>query len=272
MTDILATLSFMIFPLVITLLFTLLLPVLGSSLYIRNETVSAIALPPVAAAMLTIFVALGIPLEMEILLLILSSSAMALFFFIVLKQSSSPVQRQLILAALFIGGNGITRFVMSLSPEAEGNLSHILTGELLAIGLQETIIAAIFVTLMIFVFLIKKALFTSFILDEEILKLKSDHYVVILWIYRILTAFSVTLGVIFIGPLLTTGFLIFPALFGDLRKGSVMSYFRNTVFLALFSTLMGFLFAAWFDIPPAYVVTLLIPVVGYLLLLLFRKK
>ncbi len=270
MNEIISTLTFMVFPLIVALFFSLFLPVVGATLYIRNETMTALALPPAAGALLTLLVAIGISVEMEIVLVLLSSITVAFLFYAVLQYKCSSVKRQLILASLFVGGNGLTRLLMTISPKAEGGLSHLLSGELLAIGKNEMIITGIFMVLIVTLFFKWRGTYFAFILDQEILRLKPRTYSKTVWSYRILSAFSVTLGVILIGPLLTTAFLIFPPLLADIKKGSVSFYFKNSTIIGFLGVFSGFIIAATIDIPPAYSVTLFLPIVGIIVNLIMK--
>jgi ABC-type Mn2+/Zn2+ transport system permease subunit len=249
--------SFSAVPLVTALLFAAITPPLGASLYLRNEVLLGIALPPAGSAVVALAVALNVPAEAHtVLYLITMATLFGLMLVLPLgtgKQQVSIRRREIILAVTFVLGNTLTVLFMALSPHAESHLKHFLSGEILSITRGElgfSLVLGIF--LLIFGFAYRGVLF-AFCLDEEGFKIKTERYNAVKIFYRLAATLIVTGGIILIGPILCTALLILPALFGEKAARSLEGYIAWSIAIGFSGTLCGFLLSILLDLPPSYV-------------------
>ncbi|MDG5814663.1 metal ABC transporter permease [Chitinispirillales bacterium ANBcel5] len=265
MSDFLFTFQFVLVPFFVLSVFATILPAVGSALYMRNEVMLAIALPPLTGAALTLGVALGLSPENHIALITFSFIVAFVVVSILGSIRVSRIKRQIILASLFAGGSVMTHLLMSISTQAHNHLSFLLTGELLSLGMWQLIQTA-FLCLSVWVLLLffKNAVF-SYCIDEELMRLRTVHFSLFTILYRIIITVLISASVLFIGPLLTSALLIFPALLSDTGKSSISIFFLIAVVMGLTGSITGFIAGVAADIPPAYSASVAIVVLGMVL-------
>jgi zinc transport system permease protein len=244
--------------------FSVVIPPLGASLHIRNEILYALALPSLAGAMIILGAAAGIDPENNIALY--SFSIIAMYFavsflgYIRLHETA----RQTALASVFVGSNVLSQLLMSISSRAESHLKYLISGDMLSIGRNEIFVSSAVVSLAAAAaFIFKRAVF-SYCIDEEHMRLRVNNFAVFSFLYRLVAVALITCSVIFIGPLLTSALLVFPALTADRGKGSIGIYFLTSSGIGLSGVIAGFSAGLMLDIPPAYTASAAILIAGSL--------
>ena len=262
MTDFIQTFQFVFVPFLVMVAFSAILPAAGCALYIRNEMMLAIALPPLTGAALTLGVVLGIPPENHVVLL---AASFIITFSAVIAIGNlrlSEIRRQVFLASLFACGSVSIHLFMSISPHAHAHLGFLLTGELLSLGISELFQASSLCILSVAVlFAFRNAVF-SYCIDEEMMRLRTGNFGLFSVLYRLMIVALISSSVLFIGPLLTSSLLIFPPLLGDIRRNSIVSFFTLGILVALIGSIGGFMSGVAMDIPPANTASITILVVG----------
>ncbi|KMQ49416.1 Zinc ABC transporter, inner membrane permease protein ZnuB [Chitinispirillum alkaliphilum] len=265
MSEFIHTFQFVLVPFLVMVIFASILPVAGSALYIRNEIMLAIALPPLTGAALTLGVVTGISPENHITLF---SFAFVIAFGIVSWLGNlrlSEIKRQIILASLFAGGSVVIHLLMSVSEHAHAHLRFLLTGELLSIDRAELFQSSLLCTAGWFLFAIFRNAVFSYCIDEELMRLRSKRFTVFATFYRISITLIIAASVLYIGPLLTSALLIFPALLSDTGKSSIITFFAFAVTVGLLGAAGGFIAGVAGDIPPAYTASIAILAAGTVL-------
>ncbi|MFH1761598.1 MAG: metal ABC transporter permease [bacterium] len=270
MDNFLMVLSFSWLPFCTALLFSITTPPLGASLYLRNEVLLGLALPPVGSASVALAVLLGVPPESNgTLYLVAFITIFAVFMLLPLgtgKERVSLRRREIVLAAAFVLGNALTMLFMALSTNAEAHLKHLLNGELLAIGTIEFITTLIVTIIGISLGFYFRGMLIAFSLDEEALSIKSNHHQRIKIFYRLGAALVVTLGIILVGPILCTALLILPPLLAERKSTGIENYTFITVLIGFFGTAAGFICSIILDLPPSYIAVCGMVVIGVLIM------
>jgi ABC-type Mn2+/Zn2+ transport system permease subunit len=262
MAEFIQTFQFVFIPFLVMAAFASILPAAGCALYIRNEMMLAIALPPLTGAALTLGVLVGISPESHIALLVV---AFIITFAVVILIGSlrlSEIRRQIALASLFAGGSVMIHLCMSISPHANAHLGFLLTGELLALDKMALLQSSLLCLFSWVAFLLFRQAVYSYCIDEEMMRLRSDNFSLFSGIYRLIVVALMSASVLFIGPLLTSALLIFPPLLADMRRNSIVSFFTLGIVVALIGATGGFMAGVAMDIPPAYTASITIPIIG----------
>jgi len=265
MAEFFQTFGFVVLPFLVLLSFSAVLPAVGSALYVRNEMMLAIALPPLSGAALTLGATIGLPPE--------GHTALFAFSFLVTFAAVSwlgsliipEIRRQIVLAALFAGAGALTHLLMSLSPHAHASLSFLLTGELLSLGPFELLQSVLLSTAGIVMFLKFRHAVYAYCIDEEIMRLRTVHFRLFSTAYRLMVTLLIAAAVLFVGPLLTSALLIFPALLADSGKSSITTFVAVGVAIGITGATGGFMAGVAMDIPPAYTGSLGILAMGVVL-------
>ncbi len=248
-------LSFSAIPFVTALIFSLIAPPVGATLSLRDEMVSAIALPPAGSAIIALLIAFGIDPEQKLLLYPLTVLGLfGLMTFVQLysqKSRSSSRYRSMILSALFVVSNTVVMIIMSLSTHVEALFKTMLQGELLAVSTPELIVTALFALLFIVVASLFRGFLYTFTLDSDLLKIQKLWYKRTLLFHRLLVTMIITGGIILIGPLLTTGLLIIPTFLIERYSVGLSRYMVTTMVVGVVGTALGLLASLLFDLPPA---------------------
>ena len=268
MNDFIQTFSFVVMPFLVMLTFSVILPAAGSALYIRNEMMLAIALPPLSGAALTLGVACGLPPGNHAVLFIFSFVVVYGIVTLLGGLRLSEIKRQILQASLFAAGTALTHLVMSVSPEAHAHLQFLLTGELLSLGpaeLSESLVLCVTGSML---FLLYRNAVFSYCIDEETMRLRTVRFRTFTVIYRLMITLLISAAVPFIGPLLTSALLIFPPLFSDNGRNSIGAFFITGMIIGISGAAAGFAIGVGRDIPPAYsgAIGILIPGIGYKLI------
>ncbi len=268
MSEFCQTLGYVFLPFVAMLTLASILPAAGCALYIRNETLLAIALPPLAGAILPLGVLLGISPDDHVVLLALSFFITLLVIVIIVNLRLSELRRQIILASLFACGGVLTNLLMSVPSSAHAHLGFLLSGELLALDRREALLTFILVFLCWIGFVKFKNAVFAYCIDEEMMKLRTPFFRIFSVVYRIQIVVLISASVLFIGPLLTSSLLVFPPFTADTGRNSLGYFFTLGVFSGIFGAGLGFLIGIVADIPPAYTASIAVLIVGIVLKLL----
>jgi ABC-type Mn2+/Zn2+ transport system permease subunit len=170
MNDLLFLLGFSAFPLMTALSYAALTPALGATLHLRGEIMLGIVLPPFGSAVIGLCALGGISAENRFLLH--SIVALSLFtllsapVFSGLRYSGPSRKKETVLAAVFVLGQTLTYFCMHLSPDVRMDLSHLLSGEILAVGPMEFWTALTLNTVLMGIYFQYRGVLFAFCLDE----------------------------------------------------------------------------------------------------------
>jgi zinc transport system permease protein len=266
------TLSFSLLPLVLVTVFSLLLPSMGAVLAVRDEIMLALALPSIANAGMALGLLCGIDPEHELLLYGFATAATLVTILGASRLTTGNGRREIFLASLFIGGQILASSFSAMSPVAHNHVSHLLNGEVLAVGTRETMSLVMVCIVILIIGIIYFRTIFSWCADSEFFRIGSKRYR--LFIFAVYAAFAVviTLGVATIGALLVTTLLVLPALFGDVNTGGIRRYIVISTLIGALGAISGFLVALGVDFPPAISASAGIGVVGICTKYLYRSK
>lgn len=262
MANLLELLQFMIIPLVITALLSTTLPALGTMLAIRNELLITLSLPSAAGLVISLLTLVGLGESSLALRIIPSVLLLLLLYTLLLKKVTDPVLRQKVLAGIFIGSQGVTRLIVAANPETEHHYTQLLKGEMLSVTAGNAAAAAVITAITLVLFLLFFPLLRAYSLDEKSLERFRPLLVRTALSFRFIVIVQVTLGVITIGPLLTTSLMIIPALFADTGRNGFRSALILSTLIAALSLTVGFPGALHFDLPPSYFISATVIAVG----------
>jgi ABC-type Mn2+/Zn2+ transport system permease subunit len=272
MSDFLALLSFSVLPLVLITAFSFLTPAMGAVLAIRNEMMLALALPSVANAGMALGLFCGIDPEHVLSLYGFATFATLLSIVGASRVRNSVSNREIYLAALFVGGHILSSTFSALSPVAHSHVSHLLDGEILAIGSTETgLLATICAVFMVLAILNRHGIL-AWCADSEFFRVGAPRYHLFLFAIYAILATAITLGVATTGSLLVTALLVLPALFGNVGKGGIHKYLVLATGIGVTGSIAGFLVALAIDFPPAISAAVGIGAVGIGLRVLYMKR
>lgn len=269
MNDLLFLLGFSLFPLLTASIYAVAAPGLGAALYLRDEMLLGIVLPPFGAAVIGLSVIRSVSPENRLLLQCIV--AVALFIALNLPvfqggtETGSGRRKEMVLAALFVAGQTVTYLAMHLSPAVNANLSYLLSGEILSAGAAELWTSLAISGLLGGAFLRYRGLFYAYCLDESGLKIGNRGFRRIEIAYRMAASIIITAALVCVGPLLTTAWLILPALFAERATSNIERFFAVSVALGVTGTIAGFVSALVIDYPPAYVIATVIFWMGIVL-------
>ncbi len=274
MDDFLLVLGFSTLPLIAAALFSLVTPPLGATLYLRQEILFGIALPPAGALAVAFGAAFGLAEGDRYLLYGLT------FLFLMLLTWLLPLgmrggrmpprRREIVLASVFALSGGLTMLVLALSPRAETYLHYVLHGEILAVRIGEVWVAAVASVMLLLLFLWRRKAAYAFCLDEESLFIRRKGYKRTVFTYRLAAVAIVSGGILLIGPMLMTTLLILPALLGEKVTG-MDKYMVAVAGIGFFGTVTGFLIALGFDLPPSPMAAVAVACVGLLFRAAYRN-
>ena len=245
--------------------FSLVSPVIGAMLSLRNEIMLALALPSIANAGMALGLLLGIDEGRSVSLFLFATASTLAVMIPALTGSLGTRSRELRLAGLFVAGQVLAMLFMSLSTHAHTHIAHLLNGEVMAAGGFETAgIAAGCTGLLIGGILLRTRLY-SWCADETFFRTGTTRYRLYALSLYTLIAVTVTVGVATIGPLLVTALMVFPALLSDIGKKGAGVYAVMVTAVGLTGSIFGFLCALVFDLPPAVCAAAGVGAVGMLL-------
>ncbi len=257
---------FSLFPFFVSLFISITISPLGAALYIRNEILYGISLPPVGMGAIALLLLFGLSDSMHWLLHLIA----AFIIFLVttfLSQSEkfqavSHKRREMELASFFIFGHTFTYLMMAWSTHVNQHLEYLLKGEMLTIHRQEFFYYASLLTMLfVFTFLNRRNLF-AFIIDEEFYSLSTNNSRFTNYNYKMVLAIGITGAVVFSGSLFTTALLVLPTLFTISFTQNIRQLFIFVILFSLSTTLCGFLLALWLDMPPVYIIILTMLLAG----------
>lgn len=249
------SLSFSMIPFVTALIFALLAPPLGATLAMRDESVSAISLPIAGTAIIALFITFGIhPHQTYYLYPLALLSLFALMTIIHTYSSrsrSSSRFRTTILAATFVVSNTIILLVKAKSTHVENLFDTILEGDLLVGEMPELLTTAFAGAFILIGGTLFRGQLYTFAIDADLLKSQKMRYKRTMLFHRFSTAMVITGGILFIGPLLTTGLLIIPGFLMERYSRGLTSFMISTMFVGFFGCMAGLLGSLHFDMSPA---------------------
>lgn len=272
MAEFATSLSFSFLPLVLVAAFSAVTPGMGAVLAIRNEMMLALALPSIANAGMALGLFCGLDPQHEFLLYGFAAMTTLLAIFGTSRIRNRESYREIFLAALFVGGLILSSTFSALSPVAHNHVSHLLDGEILAVGsLEVTILVSICAVLLCIGILNARPIF-SWCADTEFFRVGSRRYAFFLFAIYGAIAIVITLGVATMGTLLITALLVLPALFGNAGRGGIHKYVILATGIGLIGNIGGFMAALAIDFPPAISASVGIGVVGMILKLFFWRR
>jgi len=271
MGNFLASFSFSLLPLTLVIMFSLLMPAMGTVLVIRDEIMLALALPSVANAGMALGLLCGLDSDREFVLY--GFATIATLFVIVgaSRINHENSRREILFAALFVGGQILSSTFSALSPVAHHHVSHLLDGEILAVGILETIVLVIICIVILSVGVINFRSVFSWCADSAYFKIGTKYYHLYLFAVYGALASVITLGVATVGTLLVTTLLVLPALFGNVNSGGIRRYIILAGLIGAVGSIIGFLVALWIDFPPAISAAAGVGITGIAMMFFYKK-
>ncbi|ETR70934.1 MAG: zinc transport system permease protein [Candidatus Magnetoglobus multicellularis str. Araruama] len=272
MNDFLQVLSFSIFPILSTIIYATVIPPMGAILYLKNEIMLSIALPSFGSAAVAFCILIGVAENtmLQYVLVIIFIFVMLNLLSVVYDKAGSLKKRELLLAAVFVSGNAFTYLFMAISPHVNANISHLLSGEVLAIQLNHCVLIFIASGLLLAIAYPFRGVIYAFCLDEESFVINIRHYKWWIVAYRLILACWMTTSILLIGPLLTTTLLILPPLFSEKVSG-MDRFFAMNIIIGVISVITGFITALIIDFPPTYLISITFLIIGGVGILLAPK-
>jgi zinc transport system permease protein len=266
MNDFLFLLGFSAIPLMTALSYAALTPALGATLHLRGEIMLGIVLPPFGSAVIGLCALCGVSIENRLLLYsIVAASLFTLLsapVFSIARTVALSRKKEMVLAAVFVLGQTITYLCMHLSPNVRIDLSHLLNGEILALGPMEFGTALAMNALLMSIFYRYRGVLFAFCLDETGLRIQARGFRWIETTYRISASVVITASIVHVGPLLTTAWLVLPALFAEWAAWSIEHFFMIGLSIGICATLIGFIGALIIDFPPVHIISACIFILG----------
>jgi ABC-type Mn2+/Zn2+ transport system permease subunit len=236
-----------------------LTPALGATLHLRGEIMLGIVLPPFGSAVIGLCALGGISIENRLLLYSIVAASLFAFLnapvFSSMRTIGPSRKKEMVLAAVFVLGQTVTYLSMHLSPNVRIELSHVLNGEILAVGPVEFWTALALNTVLMGIYYRHRGILYAFCLDETGLRIQGRRFRWIETTYRISVSVVITSSVVHVGPLLTTAWLILPALFAERAASGIERFFMIGIAIGICATLIGFFGALTIDFPPAHMIS-----------------
>jgi len=274
MNDFLYVFGFAAVPLTTALAYAAITPALGAALHLRREIFLGIVLPPFGSAVIGLSVLGGISPESRLLLFgIVAASLLALLSspLFSARWGDGPARnKETLLAAVFVLGQTATYLAMHLSPRVHANLSHLLSGEILAAGATECWTALMMNAILMGLCFRFRGLLYAYCLDETGLKIRERRFGWIEVAYRIIAAVTITAALVHVGPLLTTAYLVLPPLFAERTTSGVERFFLLSIIIGVGATLFGFIGALAADYPPVHAISAILFLFGSALAVITR--
>jgi zinc/manganese transport system permease protein len=271
MSELTFMLSFYMIPLLTALVYAVIVPPLGAALYLRNEILLGIVLPPFGSAMIGLAVILGIPVENRPLLYSIVAGSLFLLLTVLplgyASTGNTSGKKEMVLAAVFVFGQTFTYLFMHISPHVHANLSYLLSGEILATGSMEFWTALFWNALLLCISWLYRGVIYSYCLDEEGLRILEPRFKHIEIAYRSISAVVITSALVCIGPLLTTILLVLPPLLGEKSASGIGFFFIMAVGIGVLGTLAGFIVSIVIDFPPVYMISSVLFATGGLMII-----
>jgi ABC-type Mn2+/Zn2+ transport system permease subunit len=266
MSEFLTVLQFTWVPFVGAAFFSLTAAPLGALLSLRDEILLGLALPPVGAAAIVLAVMLGVDPEASFPLYAAAVAAI-LAVSLVLPgrggQRLSTRWRAVWLVGVFCAGDAAALLMGAASPRVEAHVHDMLRGEVLAMDRVEL---AGFVLLTILALALAwrfRGWLYALALDQEGLVIRHERGGQrLVRLFRVASALIIAAGVIWVGPLLTLGFLAIPTLMWERRARGLGALAAGVIALGLVGTVAGFSTAIAVDMPPVPVVIAALFAVG----------
>ncbi|MGM0461683.1 MAG: metal ABC transporter permease [Fibrobacterota bacterium] len=254
MDNFILILSFSLVPFATAAVLSLVLPLLGASLCLRNESILAVSISAVGTAILAVLIALGISPGSPGLLFILSAAGLfvmlSLLFTLMDYYLLSPRYRSTALVALFVLSNMTVIWIQSRSHHVSALFDTLLEGELLAVPPRGLWLAAGAVILFFVLLIPRRYDFYAHSVDPLILKNRKNHLLLTTLHRALLSCFGMA-GILLLGPLLTSALFILPAFFLEPRSAGCDRYMIRLMAAAFTGTAAGLLLSIGIDMPPA---------------------
>lgn len=259
MSDFLFLLGFSAIPLMTALAYAVLTPVMGAALCLRGEILLGIVLPPFGSAVIGLCVFAGLSTENRLLLGVIVAASLFAFLsapvFRDAHDNGANRKKEMALAAVFVLGQTVTYLAMHFSSNVHADLSHLLSGEILAVGPVQFWTALALNAAFLGLCYRFRGLFYEYCLDETGLRIRHRGFRRIETGYRIGASVVITSALVCVGPLLTTAWLILPPLFAMRPASGIEPFFLIGIAIGLAATLIGFLCALALDFPPVYIIS-----------------
>lgn len=270
MNNFCVTLSFVFLPFFALLAMSMTVSPLGAMIYMRHEIMLSLAIPALANAVLTLLVGMGLSPNSKVILYSVIILVVLIFLQIMqrLLRKNSAQKREMILAGVFVLSNAVTYFVIHLFPKANSHLKYLLRGEVLTLGTGEFVYFLILLFISFVLGIVYRNDFFTLAIDESQLAVAGKTRAMNL--FYIFISLIVTSAVILTGPLATTLFLIVPSLMVEPMFDGLQKYFVASAILGFSGTFIGFFISLFLDMPPVYMIALVIFSLGIILLLVRR--
>ena len=254
MSDFITVLQFTWIPFAGALFFSLTAAPLGALLSLRDEILLGLALPPVGAAAIVLAVMLGVDPDSSFILYASAVVAILLVSLVVPGRtgpSGSTRLRAIWLVGVFCAGQAASLLMGSASPRVEAHVHDMLRGEVLTMDRTELLGFVVLTVLALGLAFRFRGWLYSLALDQESLIIRhraaGQRFVLL---FRVAGALIIASGVIWVGPLLTLGFLAVPTLMWERRARGLGGLVLGVMLIGVLGTLLGFSGSIAADMPP----------------------
>ena len=256
--------SFMIRTLLVSLMISIIIPLIGIVIVNRGTSMMGDALSHVSLA----GVALGLILSIKPLIGAIFACVIGAFSIEKIRKKF-PQFGDMATAIITSMGLGLAALLSDFSPGGS-SFDAYLFGSIASVSKLDVVIVLITFILVVAISLIYYFGLLSIAIDPQLAKMSGVNVARINSIFTLLSALTIALSAKIIGALMVTSLIVLPVASSLLISKSYKATFLNTLVLGLIYTLSGVILSYYFDLKPGGAIVV-IASLGMLVCLLISK-
>ena len=256
--------SFMIRTLLVSLMISIIIPLIGIVIVNRGTSMMGDALSHVSLA----GVALGLILSINALIGAIFGCVIGAFSIEKIRKKF-PQFGDMATAIITSMGLGLAALLSDFSPGGS-SFDAYLFGSIASVSKLDVVIVLITFILVVAISLIYYFGLLSIAIDPQLAKMSGVNVARINSIFTLLSALTIALSAKIIGALMVTSLIVLPVASSLLISKSYKATFLNTLVLGLIYTLSGVILSYYFDLKPGGAIVV-IASLGMLVCLLISK-
>lgn len=256
--------SFMIRTLLVSLMISIIIPLIGIVIVNRGTSMMGDALSHVSLA----GVALGLILSINPLIGAIFACVIGAFSIEKIRKKF-PQFGDMATAIITSMGLGLAALLSDFSPGGS-SFDAYLFGSIASVSRLDVVIVLITFILVVAISLIYYFGLLSIAIDPQLAKMSGVNVARINSIFTLLSALTIALSAKIIGALMVTSLIVLPVASSLLISKSYKATFLNTLVLGLIYTLSGVILSYYFDLKPGGAIVV-IASLGMLICLLISK-
>lgn len=256
--------SFMIRTLLVSLMISIIIPLIGIVIVNRGTSMMGDALSHVSLA----GVALGLILSINPLIGAIFACVIGAFSIEKIRKKF-PQFGDMATAIITSMGLGLAALLSDFSPGGS-SFDAYLFGSIASVSKLDVVIVLITFILVVAISLIYYFGLLSIAIDPQLAKMSGVNVARINSIFTLLSALTIALSAKIIGALMVTSLIVLPVASSLLISKSYKATFLNTLVLGLIYTLSGVILSYYFDLKPGGAIVV-IASLGMLICLLISK-